>query len=156
MPKKPTVDRIDELCRLYKAREKAITAAEKQNSELRDELLALVKKHGFVPPNAEKSKRLEGAEYQCTASFGESVSVDSKVAARFHEICQENVAAEDLFVRVFKYEVKYSLTAAAHSVMAEPFVKGVPRKLRALFNKAVKITAKSPSMKVEARKVEHP
>src|SRR3954463_7966309 len=40
-------------------------------------LLAMIEKHGAVPPKAEKSKRVSGELYEVTASYGTTTSVDT-------------------------------------------------------------------------------
>lgn len=134
-------------------------ARDKKNSK-RDEILKLITKYGQVPDKAEKSKRLEGIEFQLTASFGDSVRVDAAIAEVLCDRIENavNLGQKELagfFARLFKFETRYTLTSEATSIMASPLPKGAPRNLRTLFAKAVVIEKREPTVKVELRKVDH-
>jgi hypothetical protein len=151
---------IDTHAREFNDRKEAFDLAKEYLDEQRDKILALIEKHGRVPEKAEKSKRLEGIEFQLTASFGDSVKVDVEYAELFKQACEDAHAAgatgfAGFFARVFKFEPRYTLTTKATQIMSGKLPAGAPRALRAFFAKAVTIEKRSPTVKVEPRKVEH-
>jgi hypothetical protein len=126
--------------------EKADLAVE----DSRKELLDLVNKFGSVPAKAEKSKRIEGFEFNVTASFGESISVDDDFALKLQDVLTA-AKMSSIFDKLFSAKVKHQLKAGAHAVLSGQ-IPGLPRNARALFNKSVKVQLLRAKLKVEARK----
>lgn len=145
---------LDDLAKQYLAARQRKELADDELKSLRDRLLPLVQEHGIVPEKAEKSRRIESAFYELTASFGESVKIDDELAEQFVVTCQQSDASEvrSFAERVFAWRVKYSLAAGAHQAMSAKLPAGAPRTLRSLFAKAVSVEKTSPSLTVKLRK----
>lgn len=115
--------------------------------EIRGELKAQIDEHGFVPPRAEKSKRLEGDIYKATLSYGTATTVIDTEVEKILEACGEELGA-----KLFKAITKYSVVTSAHQLLAGTLPEGAPRNLRQMFERAVQISEKAPSLKVEKKK----
>lgn len=134
----------------------ALKLQEKQMTEMIDQakasLLALVEKYGRVPAKAEKSKRVAGLLYEITATYGTSTSVDTAAAEQLMqtlvEAGMEKKAATALFEQLFVFQPKYTLAPTALKTIAGKMPSGSPRNIRALFDRAVKITQKSPTISI--------
>lgn len=140
---------IDAKAREYQQLKGQADSLDKQLTKKREELLQLINKHGKTPAKADKSKRLEGYEFRLTASYGESVSVDEEIARKIEALCG-SFGLEDFFERLFKKSLKYSLAVGAQQAL-ESSPNG---RFKNMFAKAVKVTSKTPTLKVEYRKVE--
>jgi hypothetical protein len=68
----------------FKQRAEESSAALK---ELKDLLVKLVKRKGFIPPDAEKSKRIETVMHEITATFGECTKVNYELARSIRNRC---------------------------------------------------------------------
>jgi hypothetical protein len=118
-----------------------------ETDEVRAELKAQLEEHGFTPPRAEKSKRLEGERFRATLSFSSSVSVIDTEVEKIKEACESS-----LFERLFREVKKYAIAEGAHYVLAGTLPKDAPRNLRRMFESAVVMAERSPSLKVEPKK----
>jgi|tagenome__1003787_1003787.scaffolds.fasta_scaffold20069838_1 hypothetical protein len=118
---------------------------------LRKQLINLARRHGAVPKGAPKSKRLEGFEFVITASFGESIKADTAKVAAFEAACDE-ARMKEFFAEIFTPYKGYQLTEDGFEKMSRPLPKKSPRNLRKLFDQAVKVEKRAPSVTVELRK----
>jgi hypothetical protein len=106
-----------------------------------------VEAHGFTPPKADKSKRLLGEKWQATVSYGTSTEIhDAGVEAI------RRVTPIGLFGQLFKEVKQYKLVDGASMVLARTLPPGAPANLRRLFQAAVVITQKEPSLRLELQK----
>lgn len=144
--KKPTPEGIDQMAQTYKDLLAQQDALDNKVAEVREYLLERVQAHGSVPPRADKSKRLEGIQYQITASTGESIEIDAATVEKFKEACSEQ-RLRGFFDKVFKTTRKYSLASGAQTRVEE-----APQKLRSIFARALRVKTKSPRLEVELRK----
>src|SRR5260221_5310855 len=80
-------DGVDVLAKDYLAQEAIADAANKQLSQLRQELIREVLKHGSVPARAVKTLALAGEEYELRVTRPVEVSVDTKMALRIKAAC---------------------------------------------------------------------
>src|SRR5438270_12044599 len=128
MAKKLTPCEVDELAlRLERLTE--------QVDEIRAQLKASIDEHGFVPPRAEKSKRLEGDVYKATLSYGTTTTVIDTEVEKIMESCGEELGA-----KLFKSITKYSVISSAYHFLAGTLPEGAPRNLRQMFDKAVQVS----------------
>src|SRR3954463_12781404 len=58
---------------------------------IRDQLKEQIEAYGFIPPRAEKSKRVEGLAYRATVSVSSSTTVIDTEVAKIREACDESV-----------------------------------------------------------------
>jgi hypothetical protein len=152
----PTNKQIDELAALYIDAKNAVELARSKQSELADQVVALIEQHGFVPRRATKSKRIEGDEYQCTLSKGHSVEVISQRASAFRAWAS-GVGLIALFRKLFKRETVWVMREDADTLVAgraAAIASGNPamaEKLLALFHQCLAIRDNSPYLNVESK-----
>jgi ribosomal protein L12E/L44/L45/RPP1/RPP2 len=148
----PKTATIDQAAKNFLALKLQQSDLEEQLEKAKTHLIALVAQHGAVPPKAEKSKRLAGDLYEVTATYGTTTSVDTQAAERLLlvmiEAGMDRKVAAAIHESLFVFQPKYALSANALKTIAGKLPKGAPRNLRALFNKAVKTTTKSPTLSV--------
>src|SRR6185369_5426157 len=78
----PTNEEIDALLSLYLDADKNVDDAIEKRNVFGEQIEQLIKKHGFMPPRAKKSKRIQGDEYRATLSQSHGVDVDSTAVIR--------------------------------------------------------------------------
>lgn len=129
---------LDELC----ARREAIQA---ELDEIATILKDQVDTFGYTPARAEKSKRLEGNQFEITLCTSESTEVrDAQVEAL------ERVCPTGLFAKLFRKVTSYKIQSGASMVLAAPRLpEGAPKNLRQLWSQAVLIKPKAPSLRVK-------
>jgi hypothetical protein len=130
-------------------------SAKKELQQAREELLELVHRLGSTPPQADKSKRIEGNLWQITAQYGHSVHVDDAIADRLFEACTHAFGPKKggrFFHKLFQTSIRYSLLEGAHEWVASGLPRGTGEKIRSLFSAAVKVVPKSPMLKVSEKK----
>ena len=111
---------------------------------LREELLSQVQAHGFIPPKAEKTKRLEGKEWKLTVSASSTVEINDAEVGRIRDACSPS-----LFGQLFQSVVKYKLVKSATLLLAATLPEDAPRNLRMMFAKAVAVKEGSPRLRIE-------
>lgn len=135
---KLSVKALDELC---DRRATLTEELKKLNATLQDQ----VQNHGFTPPRANKSKRLQGERWQMTVTIGTSTEIRDNVVEVIERACP---AA--LFEKLFQKVTSYKLVAGATQLLAAPKLpEGAPKNLRTSFFKAVQTEPKAPSLSVK-------
>jgi hypothetical protein len=142
--KKLSPAELDELC-------ERLELLDQESGEIRAQLKAHVEEHGFIPPRAEKSKRLEGEFFRATLSFASQTTVIDTEVVKIQEACDGL-----LFARLFREVKKYTVADSAHYVLAGTLPEGAPRNLRRMFERAVIMAERSPSLKIERPKKAKP
>jgi hypothetical protein len=128
---------LDELC----ARREQIQG---ELDEIATILKDQVDQFGYTPARAEKSKRLEGKQFEITLCSSEGTEIrDTAVEAI------ERVTPLDLFSKLFRKVTSYKLQPGASMVLAGTLPQGAPSNLRKLFAQAVLIKPKAPSLRVK-------
>jgi hypothetical protein len=144
---------IDEQAKQYLILRTRAALLDEELDRAKERLLFLVREFGAVPPKAEKSKRVSGELYQVTATYGSSTSVDTAAAERMIlTLIKCGVPQEEavkFFSALFTFQPKYALASNAVKVIAGKLPKRAPRNLRDLFNRAVKVTPKAPTLSVD-------
>lgn len=138
---------IDDLLNEYDLNKQAQKDEKEEGDELKDDIIALCRQFGSIPDGAEKSLRLEGTDFQATATWGTSTSVDEKQITKL----QAMLAALDqskLFRKLFVIVPSYVPAPDAAETLA-----ALPAPIRRAFNRVMITTLKDPSLKVERRKV---
>lgn len=152
----PTQQEIDSLLGLYADAEKALGMAREVRDMYGDQVAAMIEQHGFMPPRATKSKRIQGAEWKATLSQGQSVEVDGTAAKQIRALLKK-LGRVRFFRKLFRLEVVYVLAPGSQKELAslgfsEALSPSETRALVTLYNQAVEIKSKSPSLEVEPLK----
>jgi hypothetical protein len=142
---------VDQLAKDFLSLKLKQEALDEEIHLAKERLLLMVKQYGAVPAKADKSKRVIGELYEVTATYGTSTSVDTRAAEQLMlvmiEAGMKKEQASALFESLFTFQPKYALASTALKAICK-LPKGAPRNLRALFNNAVKVTEKSPTLSV--------
>lgn len=148
----PTREEIDALAAMYVEAQAEVEKAQKGASVLRDQLMDMIQEHGFVPPRATKSKRIQGSQWKVTLSQGQSVEVDGTVAREIRRALKL-IGRVRYFRKLFRPEMIYVLADGSQRALALMAEAEIPapehRQIISLYNQAVEIKAKSPTLDVE-------
>ena len=149
----PTCDlvQLEKDCRAYRAHRAVQDEAKTAADTLQAKITAQVTQHGFVPTNAEKSRRLETTEFVATVTIGTSVDInDDKVTEL--ELVMSQARVTKLFPQLFVRRVEYSLAATAAKVMESTrWPKRYAERITLLYALAFKTKPKAPGLSVESR-----
>jgi hypothetical protein len=115
-----------------------------EEESLRSQLQKQIEEFGFSPTRAEKSKRLNGMEYQLTVSRGTSTEIRDSEVERIRSACSDG-----LFARLFRTVTKFKLAEGATLLLSAPLPEGAPRNLRLMFSRAVDTKETSPRLRIE-------
>jgi hypothetical protein len=115
-----------------------------EEEKLRAKLLEQVEEFGFTPPRAEKSRRLEGENYQFTVSRGLTTEVKDAEVERIRQNCPGF-----LFDKLFKTITKFKLIDGATMLLSNRLPVDAPRNLRLWFNRAVETKETGPRLRIE-------
>lgn len=146
----PSKQEIDALCQLYLDADVNVEKAKETRAMFADQLVTMIRDHGFLPKRATKSRRIEGDEYQATHSKSQSVEVNGTEVLRLRDFLMRNGLAR-WFRRLFKREPVYVLREGAQEIVAKMLDLGAPSDLQMLFSNALEIKDNSPSLKVESK-----
>ncbi len=151
----PTREEIDALAGMYVEAQAAVDKEQQAASVLRDQLIDMIQEHGFLPPRASKSKRIQGDEWKVTLSQGQSVEVDGTIAREIRKALKL-IGRVRYFRKLFRPEIVYVLANGSQKALACLAEVGIPapdhRDIISLYNRAVAIKDKSPSLEVEPMK----
>lgn len=143
---------IDSYCRDYAAREREIELLSADLVIKKAALVTLVQTHGYVPTNAEKSRRLDGIEMVATTTTGSSVEVKSDSVTHL-QLRLSQCKKPRLFKLLFSRTIKYSLVKDASDAL-KVGIAGLPEKVRTelltLFASCFDVNSKTPSLSVDA------
>lgn len=140
---------IDDKAREYQKLEAAYDSVKAELDAKYDELVELVQEHGRTPARANKSKRLEGADFELTVSVGESVSVDTSRVEKLREWLSANRVARAFFSRLFESQTSYRPAQGADEAVLN--FEGRRSNLWKLYRACFVIKATSPRLKVQAK-----
>jgi hypothetical protein len=151
----PTNKEIDALLSLYLDAKKNVQEAIDKRDVFGEQIEGIIAVHGFLPPKAKKSKRIQGDEYKGTLSQSHSVEVDSTAVQRFHAKLKEFKLAR-VFRKLFRREMVFVLNEDAQATVTALAVKfpGIAGELQLLFAQTLKIESRSPYLEVEPLKKE--
>lgn len=110
--------------------------------------MLLVQTWGSVPPNAEKSRRLNGRLAELTVTKSDSIDVNFDRVETLREALEAN-GRGDFFKRLFVVTSKYQIVDGAETALkAEALSKRLAEKVLNLFGRCITVKAKKPSLKV--------
>jgi hypothetical protein len=147
---KPTAEQIDELCNRFDKAKIAVEQAEQKLSGVKGELLAAVQDFGYVPTNAEKTTRLEGALYVADATVASTVAISETAVGELQsELSRFKLPR--VFSKLFARKVTHTLQKDAHGAL-ELAIGGFPleakKRLLSLFASCFKVDSKTPALTV--------
>jgi hypothetical protein len=122
-----------------------LTELEQDVEDLRERLRQQIQQYGFTPPRSEKSKRLQGLEYQFTLSTSTATEVNDFEAQKIATVCEPEV-----FNLLFKPVTHYKVALGASAMLARtPLPAGLPSTIRAMWARAVTFKENKPRMRIE-------
>ncbi len=145
---RPTPEQVDELARKHNILKltKANAAAEFEAVEL--ELVALVQQWGIVPPNAEKSRRLNGRLAELTVTKADTLTINDERVETLKDALVAN-GHGDYFAKLFTLRSKYEVVEGAEAALkSESLPKRLSEKVLNLWGRCISVKAKKPSLKV--------
>jgi len=83
-PAIPTAAEIDALLGLYLDADQNVKDALDKRDVFGEQIEEMIKAHGFLPPRAKKSKRIQGEDFKATLGQSHSVDVDSTAVQRLY------------------------------------------------------------------------
>jgi hypothetical protein len=111
---------------------------------LRVQVKEQIEEFGSIPPRAEKSRRLEGEEFQFTLSTSSRTEVKDAEVERIREKCSKS-----LFEKLFVQVVKYKLARTATFFLSGTLPEDAPKNLRKMFAEAVQVVESEPSLRIK-------
>jgi hypothetical protein len=151
----PTNAEIDALCKLYSEADKKVDDAIEARNVFGEQIEEMIAAHGFIPPRAKKSKRIQGDEYKATQGQSHSVDVDSTAVQRLFDAMKKWGLARS-FRRLFRREEVFIMADDAQNLIAKLALRspGVAGELQLLFAGTLHIEGRSTSLKIEPIKEE--
>lgn len=160
MAEAPTPAEIDELCKLYDEADKNVDDAIEKRDIFGEQIEELIAKHGFLPPRATKSKRVQGEQWKATLAQSHSVNVDGTQVQRFYAVLKE-FGLQRFFRKCFRREQVFVLLDGAQELITKLSLalkeKNEPvgaSEVQLTFAETLKIESRSTSLKVEPLKEE--
>lgn len=145
---RPTPEAIDDLARRYLEALGQRKAHDSIVAGLEAEAVAMVKDWGIVPPNAEKSRRLNGRLSELTVTKSDVLTINDDRVETLKEALEANGHGE-YFSKLFALRVKYEIVEGAEAALkAESLPKRLSEKVLSLWGRCISVKAKKPSLKV--------
>ncbi|ABF42386.1 hypothetical protein Acid345_3385 [Candidatus Koribacter versatilis Ellin345] len=141
--------RIDAICQAYVEAQAVADKAQAFADDAKAVLLNIVEQHGFVPKNAEQSRRLEGKEYVATITSGRTISIDEDHVTQL-QLLLSKAGKPRLFNDLFSRTTKHTLKKNAAELIRAAKISGW-RGGRALelFAMCFRVASKTPSLNVD-------
>jgi polyhydroxyalkanoate synthesis regulator phasin len=142
---------IDAKCRAYQAKRVEADALDAEITPLKAELIALADEQGYVPANAEKSRRLDGVEMVATTTTGSSVEVKNDRVTEL-QLRLSKLKMPRLFSKLFARTIKHSLQKDASDTLKiaiAPLAAKTQAEVLSLFTGCFDVSTKAPSLVVE-------
>jgi hypothetical protein len=143
---------IDALCFEFEEKKQAAELAVAALSEIKAQLIDRVEKQGYVPSNAEKSKRLDGVIWVATTTTGSTVEVKTESVVKL-QLELSRLKKPRLFAKLFARQVKYSLVKDAADALKLALASLAAAKkapVLALFSSCFDVNSKTPSLSVDS------
>jgi hypothetical protein len=142
---------FENLCESYISFRRDQEEAKQAADELKAIILADVERYGFVPTNAEKSRRIETPGFIATISTGTTIEInDSRVFDL--ELLLSRARCPKLFASLFTRRVEYSLAkTAAVAMQTTAWPKKHADEIRSLYGLCFTPKPKTPSLEVLSR-----
>lgn len=141
---------IDNLCLAFDTRKAAVETAQEALSTAKGDLMEAVQDHGYMPPNAPKTKRIEGILYIADATTGTTLEIDEARAAELEQELSRKKMPK-LFGDLFERTVKHTLQKNAADTL-KIAIGGMGQdqqsRLLSLFSSCFKVNSKTPSLSV--------
>ncbi len=147
-PMAPAPEFIDDLAARYVEAKGRVAEAQTTAAAIEQEAIALVNAWGFVPPHAEKSRKLNGRRAELTVTRADTLTVvDDRVEA-LREALEANGYGE-YFKKLFTLRSKYEVVEGAEAALkSESLPKRLSEKVLNLWGRCIAVRPKKPSLKV--------
>jgi hypothetical protein len=151
----PTAAEIDALLGLYLDADQNVKDAVTKRDVFGEQIEEMIKAHGFLPPRAKKSKRIQGEDFKATLGQSHSVDVDSTAVQRLY-VSMKGWGLAQFFRKLFRREEIFVLADDAQELIAKLAIKspGIAGELQLQFSQTLRIEGRSTSLKVEPLKEE--
>jgi hypothetical protein len=147
-PVRPTPDQIDEWSRVYLGLLDQAHQLKQVIAEREAALMEMVKLWGAVPPNAEKSRRLNGRLAELTVTKSDAITINFERVEMLREALEANGRGE-YFRNLFSLQSKYEIVEGAEAALkTEALPKRLAEKVMNLFGRCINVKPKKPSLKV--------
>jgi len=147
----PAPEMIDHLCLAFDTRKATVEKAQEALSTAKGDLMEAVQDHGYMPPNAPRTKRLEGIIYIADATTGTTMEIDEARAAELESELSRNKLPK-LFSDLFERTVKHTLKKNAPDTL-KLAIGGMSQdqqsRLLSLFSSCFRVNTKAPSLSVD-------
>jgi hypothetical protein len=144
---RPSPEQIDDVVREY-LRAKAMRESWAEDVADREAcLLSLVMKWGIVPPNAEKSRRLNGRVAELTVTKSDTITINDERVETLKDALEANGHGE-YFRKLFTLRSKYEIVEGAEAALkVDSLPKRLSEKVLNLFGRCISVKAKKASLK---------
>jgi hypothetical protein len=145
---RPKPEFIDDLARRHQAAKIAKAEATGAFETIEAEAIALVLKHGIVPPHAEKSRRLAGKVSELMVTKSDTLTILDERVETLKEALEAN-GHGDYFPKLFALRSKYEVVEGAEAALkSESLPKRLAEKVLNLWGRCISVKPKKPSLKV--------
>jgi len=119
--------------------------------ELKPWILSQVEKHGLVPTNAEKSRRIDTPGFVATVTTGTTVEINDAKCTEL-ELLLSRAKCSDAFPQLFTRRTEFALAKTADTAMASArWPKRFAEQIRATYGLCFTPKTKTPSLDIDTR-----
>ena len=155
-PIRPSAETIDAEAQVLLTLKAGAAWYADRSKEQEERLVALVQTWGVVPPNAEKSRRLNGRVAELTVTKSDTISVNTDRVETLRDALEANGHPE-FFSKLFAAQIKYEIVDGAESALKNfALPKRLAEKVLNLFGRCIAVKPKKPSLKVVIANPEKP
>ena len=145
---RPTPDMIDDVAGRYEGATRSVAYEKDRLAKIQEEAIKLVQEWGIVPPNAEKSRRLNGRLAELTVTKSDVLTINDERVETLKDALEANGHGE-YFSKLFALRSKYEVVEGAESALkSESLPKRLAEKVLNLWGRCISVKAKKPSLKV--------
>ena len=145
---RPTPDMIDDVAGRYEGAKLSVAYEKDRLAKIEEEAIKLVQEWGIVPPNAEKSRRLNGRLAELTVTKSDVLTINDERVETLKDALEANGHGE-YFAKLFALRSKWEVVEGAESALkSESLPKRLAEKVLNLWGRCISVKAKKPSLKV--------
>lgn len=147
-----TPSAVDALCVDFNEKKAAADVAGEAMRASKAALIDHVQRLGYVPAGADKSVRLDGAEFVATVTTSSTVEIEDGSVVEL-QLALSAQKKPGIFRKMFDRRVKYSLRKDAAEILKAATVKlpeSSQKSLAQLFASCFSVSSKAPSLSVES------
>lgn len=135
----------------YLAWSETLAQAKERADKIKARILDAVQKFGYVPTNAEKSRRIDTARFIATVTTGTTVEINDANCTEL-ELLLAHARRPKLFSLLFERRVEYSLAqTAAETIKGTRWPRKHADRIRTLYALCFSPKPKTPALSIESR-----